>query len=74
MYGGGAGLNIVEGNVMWNCGEAIQVVSDASPFDVGGYETDGLATNPGWKIVPGFKGIGGTNPLPPTTPTNLQLR
>ncbi len=29
IYGGGQGLNIVEGNVMWNCGEAIQVVSDA---------------------------------------------
>ena len=29
VYGGGARLNIVEGNVMWNCGEAIQVVSDA---------------------------------------------
>lgn len=26
---GGAQPNIVEGNVMWNCGEAIQVVSDA---------------------------------------------
>jgi hypothetical protein len=29
VYGGGAGPNIVEGNAMWNCGEAIQVVSDA---------------------------------------------
>jgi hypothetical protein len=29
IYGGGSGLNIVEGNVVWNCGEAIQVVSDA---------------------------------------------
>jgi len=29
VYGGGPGLNIVEDNVMWNCGEAIQVVSDA---------------------------------------------
>lgn len=29
VYGGGGGINIVEGNVMWNCGEAIQVVSDA---------------------------------------------
>lgn len=28
VYGGGAGLNVVEGNAMWNCGEAIQVVSD----------------------------------------------
>src|SRR5215470_1688142 len=29
VYGAGPGLNIVEDNVMWNCGEAIQVVSDA---------------------------------------------
>ncbi len=29
VYGGGNGPNIVEGNAMWNCGEAIQVVSDA---------------------------------------------
>lgn len=28
VYGGGGSLNLVEGNVMWNCGEAIQVVSD----------------------------------------------
>jgi hypothetical protein len=24
------------------------------PFDVGAYETDGLATNPGWKVGPTF--------------------
>jgi hypothetical protein len=29
VYGGGPGPNVVEGNAMWNCGEAIQVVSDA---------------------------------------------
>jgi hypothetical protein len=29
VYGGGNGINIVEGNAMWNCGEGIQVVSDA---------------------------------------------
>lgn len=29
LYGGGNGINIAEGNVMWNCGEGIQVVSDA---------------------------------------------
>ena len=29
VYGGGAAQNIVEGNALWNCGEAIQVVSDA---------------------------------------------
>lgn len=29
VYGGGAAPNIVEGNAIWNCGEGIQVVSDA---------------------------------------------
>ena len=29
VYGGGDGVNIVEGNAVWNCGEGIQVVSDA---------------------------------------------
>jgi len=29
VYGGGKGTNIVEGNVIWNAGEGIQVVSDA---------------------------------------------
>ncbi len=29
VYGGGPGQNIVEANALWNCGEAIQVVSDA---------------------------------------------
>jgi hypothetical protein len=29
VYGGGEGINIVEGNVIWNAGEGIQVVSDA---------------------------------------------
>jgi len=29
VYGGGKGINIVEGNVVWNAGEGIQVVSDA---------------------------------------------
>jgi hypothetical protein len=29
VYGGGPAVNTVEGNVMWNCGEAIQVVADA---------------------------------------------
>jgi len=29
VYGGGSALNVVEGNAMWSCGEAIQVVSDA---------------------------------------------
>ncbi len=29
VYGGGSAVNVVEGNALWNCGEAIQVVSDA---------------------------------------------
>jgi hypothetical protein len=29
IYGGGRAPNIVEGNAMWNCGEAIQAVADA---------------------------------------------
>jgi hypothetical protein len=29
VYGGGPGVNIVEGNKIWNAGEGIQVVSDA---------------------------------------------
>jgi hypothetical protein len=29
VYGGGPGTNVIEGNVIWNAGEGIQVVSDA---------------------------------------------
>ncbi len=29
VYGGGSGINTVEGNAMWNCGEGIYAVSDA---------------------------------------------
>ena len=29
VYGGGKETNLVEGNVVWNCGEGIQVVADA---------------------------------------------
>jgi hypothetical protein len=38
-----------------------------SPYDVGAYETEGLSTNPGWKIVPGFKQIG-NDTTPPASP------
>jgi hypothetical protein len=27
------------------------------PYDVGAYETEGLAANPGWKVAPGFKRV-----------------
>jgi hypothetical protein len=29
VYGGGPAVNVVEGNALWNCGEAVQVVADA---------------------------------------------
>ncbi len=29
VYGGGGAVNVVEGNTLWNCGEAIQVAADA---------------------------------------------
>jgi len=35
-----------------------------SPYDVGAYEDDGLASNPGWRITTGFKGFPDT--IPPT--------
>lgn len=45
-----------------------------SPYDVGAYETQGLAVNPGWTIAPGFKSSpqlpGDTTP--PAPPGNLQ--
>jgi len=34
-----------------------------SPYDVGAYENDGLASNPGWRIATGFKEF----PSPPDT-------
>jgi hypothetical protein len=45
-----------------------------SPFDVGGYETDGRATNPGWKVGPWFKQTSPGDSLPPLAPTNLRLQ
>jgi hypothetical protein len=44
-----------------------------SPFDVGAYETDGLAANPGWKVGPGFKQGGSGSSNRPAAPTNLKL-
>lgn len=44
-----------------------------NPYDVGAYETKGLSSNPGWKIVPGFKQIGKSDNIPPTPPQNLRV-
>ena len=44
-----------------------------SPFDVGAYETDGLATNPGWRVGPGFKQTTGAPSTTPVAPTSLRL-
>jgi len=44
-----------------------------APFDVGAYETDGQASNPGWQVVAGFKQIGSSPPPPPPPPTTFLL-
>lgn len=44
-----------------------------SPFDVGAYETDGLATNPGWKVRPGFKQRGPVDRMAPVAPWSLRM-
>ena len=40
-----------------------------SPFDVGAYETEGMTSNPGWRVGPGFKT--GADTTPPAA-TNLR--
>jgi Right handed beta helix region len=45
-----------------------------SPFDVGAYETDGRATNPGWKVGPGFKQSSPADLVAPIAPTTLRLQ
>ena len=45
----------------------------SSPYDIGAYEIEGLTTNPGWRIAPGFKTTGSQSPLP-AAPTNLRVR
>lgn len=45
-----------------------------SPYDVGAYEANGLAANPGWEIVPGFKATESQPISPPAAPTNLQVQ
>jgi hypothetical protein len=42
-----------------------------SPYDVGAYETDGQASNPGWAVVPGFKAQGPADETAPGVPQNL---
>ncbi len=46
-----------------------------SPYDVGAYETEGLASNPGWVVGPGFKTTTPTAPdtTPPAAPQNLSV-
>lgn len=48
-------------------------ISRMSPYDVGAYETEGLSSNPGWTIVPGFKDIGGDPNTLPAAPTDLRI-
>jgi hypothetical protein len=46
--------------------------SRVSLYDVGAYETEGLFSNPGWKISTGFKGLMPVND-PPSPPGNLRI-
>ena len=46
-----------------------------APFDVGAYEREGLSTNPGWSVQPGFKSAVATGDnIPPAAPTDLRAR
>jgi Right handed beta helix region len=45
----------------------------ASPYDVGAYETEGLTSNPGWRVGPEMKQIGSLFMLP-AAPTNLRVQ
>ena len=47
--------------------------SRVTPFDVGAYETNNLTSNPGWKVVAGFKASAGAA-ASPAAPTNLQVQ
>lgn len=44
-----------------------------SPYDVGAYESDGLAANPGWRIQSGFKDAGAADTIRPNPPTNVTV-
>ncbi len=37
-----------------------------APIDVGAYKSDGKTSNPGWKVVAGFKPVGGAASPPPS--------
>jgi hypothetical protein len=47
-----------------------------APSDVGAYERDAIATNPGWRIIASFKATRTQAPqiAPPAAPTNLVVR
>lgn len=45
-----------------------------APYDIGAYETEGLSSNPGWKVGPGFKQTAAQDSTPPAAPKNLEVR
>lgn len=46
-----------------------------SPYEVGAYETEGLTSNPGWPVGPGFKVVGtAVDTTPPSAPASLTVR
>lgn len=63
-------------NASYAPGSDFNATARTSPFDVGAYELEGLTSNPGWPIAPGFKtGGGGGGPSdtdPPAATRDLR--
>jgi len=57
---------IANANVAYGPAADFNANSRSSPYDVGAYESDGLATNPGWRITAGFKELSFSDTAPPT--------
>ena len=45
-----------------------------APYDVGAYETDNLASNPGWIVQDGFKSTNSSDTIAPSPPTGLMVQ
>lgn len=68
------------GSVLLDRGSATQApntdfntTTRAAPVDVGAYEALGLAANPGWRIVAGFKVLGSSGGSPDTSAPSVSI-
>src|SRR5262249_2708207 len=74
-----AGSPLIDaGNSAYSSLVDFNYTSRSAPQDVGAYETNGVTSNPGWKLTAGFKNSSSPTPVPPapvpppadtTTPT-----